>query len=502
MFSDLDKEIEHVRSLVQQRFPVYETRVTPQAVQFLVTVDPATMEQRFDELRLDLVPQNYIPSIRREGGEHVILIQRRPPQRFVGSHVNLVLLLLTIATTTWAGAINWAGYDGIDWLSAEAFAKGSLFFTLPLLAILSIHEMGHYVMARKYGVHASLPFFLPAPGTFLGTFGAMISMRDPMPNRKALIDIGAAGPVLGLVTAIPITLLGLALMGADPRPAPVNAGGGVVIQLPFLYVLLSYFLPIPQDAILHPTAFAGWVGLFVTALNLLPAGQLDGGHVARAVLGDHVKYLSYVAISFMFVLSYWYFGWFIIAVFILLLGARHPPPLNDLTKLDGRRQILAAGAASVLLLSFVAIPLAVIPPVTGVEFTASGDATPVQVLNATVTNGTVQPFTFSLANGGNVKTNVTLTFDGLATFEYVGLFVTFSNVTVGNRTAPFSANQAWIVFSTDETANVTLSLNATGYILATGLLLPFTVKAHAAMVEDLGVPPKDVELTVNLRVVP
>lgn len=498
MFSDLDKEIEHVRGLVQQRFPVYESRVTPQAVQFLVTVDPATMEQRFDELRLDLVPQNYIPSIRREGGEHVILIQRRPSQRFVGSHVNLVLLLLTIATTTWAGAINWAGYDGIDWLSAEAFAKGSLFFTLPLLAILSIHEMGHYVMARRYGVHASLPFFLPAPGTFLGTFGAMISMRDPMPNRKALIDIGAAGPVLGLVTAIPITLLGLALMGADPRPAPVNAGGGVVIQLPFLYVLLSYFLPIPQDAILHPTAFAGWVGLFVTALNLLPAGQLDGGHVARAVLGDHVKYLSYVAISFMFVLSYWYFGWFIIAVFILLLGARHPPPLNDLTKLDGRRQILAAGAASVLLLSFVAIPLAVIPPVTGVEFTASGDATPVQVLNATVTNATVGTFSFLVVNKpGNVETNVTLTLD-LDGLPNVNLEVRFANVTVGNRSAVFSANQTWIVLNSTETANVTLSFNATNYLLPPGDAWPFVVRAR---ISADGVLPKDKQLTINLLVV-
>jgi len=496
MFSDVDKEIESVRNVVARHFPVYETRMTPQAVRFLVTVDPATMDERFDALRLELVPQNYIPFLTREGGEHLITIQRRPEQRFVGVQVNLVLLVLTVLTTTWAGAVNWAGYDGIDWLSAEAFAKGSVFFTLPLMAILGIHEMGHYVMAKRYKVRASLPFFLPAPGTFLGTFGAMISMRDPMPSRKALIDIGAAGPVLGLLTAIPITLLGLALMTVDPRPAPLNSGGAVVIELPFLYQILGWFLPIPQDTILHPTAFAGWVGLFVTALNLLPAGQLDGGHVARAVLGDHGKYLSYAAIALMFGLGLFYFGWMIIALFILLLGSRHPPPLNDLTRLDGKRQLLAGAAAAVLLLSFVAIPVAVIPPEANVDFTAAGGTNATSVVDASVPDADVAIYSFHVRNRGNVETNVSLTLD-LFGITNEGLNVSFWGVDLGNRPGNVSWNRTWFVFNATEVANVTFRFDATAYTGKVPAVWPFLVKA---VVVGEGVPPQERELRINLIV--
>ncbi len=191
MATNVDKEIEYVRGVVAARFPVYETRVTPQAVQFLVTVDPATMEAKFEDLRKELVPKDYIPALTKEGGEHMILVQRRPPQRFVNARVNLILFALTVATTLWAGAVLWAGYEDIDWLSLRAWGMGGLAFTLPLLTILGVHEMGHYVVAKRHQVKASLPFFIPAPILPLGTFGAMISMRDPLPNRKALLDIGA-----------------------------------------------------------------------------------------------------------------------------------------------------------------------------------------------------------------------------------------------------------------------------------------------------------------------
>ena len=489
MFSDVDQEIELVRGIVAQRFPVYETRVTPQAVQFLVNVDPATMEAQFEDLRVELVPKNYIPTLTKDGGEHVILVQRRAPQRFVGAHVNLVLLILTIATTTWAGAINWAGYADVDWLTAEAFANGSLFFTLPLLAILSIHEMGHYVVAKRYKVHASLPFFIPAPLTFLGTFGAMISMRDPMPNRKALIDIGAAGPILGLITAIPVTLIGLVLMSGDPRPAGPNAGGAIIIELPFLYQILAQFVPIPTNAILHPTAFAGWVGLFVTALNLLPAGQLDGGHVARAVLGENGKYVSWAAIVLMLGLGIFYPGWLIIAVFILLLGARHPPPLNDLTKLDVKRHALAFGALAVLLLSFVAIPVQVIEPEAGVQFEDLGaPGVPVTELNETVIGGGAEPYTFRVVNTGNVETNVTLTLD-LLNLPNAGLNASIESVMVGNLTLAVNADNASFVLDSGEWANVTLFLDAGAYSGLPDQDWLFHVKAHVAA---QGVEPFDV----------
>jgi len=501
MFSDVDKEIEYVRSLVAARFTVYETRVTPQAVQFLIQVDPPTMEAKFEDLRKELVPKDYIPTITKEGGEHSIRVARRPPQRFLGAKVNFILFIFTIATTAWAGAVYWSGYDSIDWLSARAWGMGSLTFTLPLLAILGIHEMGHYVVARRYKVRASLPFFLPAPGTLLGTFGAMISMRDPMPNRKALLDIGASGPVLGLVTAIPITLLGFFLMSVDPRPIPANTGGGFAIDLPLLYRILAMFLPIPSDTLLHPTAFAGWVGLFVTALNLLPAGQLDGGHVARAVLGEQGKYVSWGFLAFMFVLGLFFAGWFIIAVFILMLGARHPPPLNDLTKLDGRRYLLAGGAAAVMILSFVAIPLTLIEPQAGVQFetpTASGVA--VAELNATVANARTADLAFVVRSVGNVRANVTLRFDPdtLKALQNVKVNVTFAGVVVGSETGTTNGTSAWFFLDSNATANVTLSLDATAY---TGppppTTWPLTVIAH---VDGDGVAPFDQTVKINATV--
>ncbi|TLZ52177.1 MAG: site-2 protease family protein [Methanobacteriota archaeon] len=497
MFTEADKEIEYVRGVIATRFPVYETRVTPQAVQFLVTVDLATMEAKFEDLRKELVPKNYIPMLTREGGEHTILVQRRPPQRFLGSQVNLLLFILTIGTTMWAGAVYWSGYNNVDWLSLEAWAMGSLTFTLPLLAILGIHEMGHYIVAKRYHVQASLPFFLPAPGTLLGTFGAMISMRDPMPNRKALLDIGASGPVLGLLTAIPVTLLGFFLMSADPRPIPVNTGGGFAIDIPLLYRILAAFMPIPQNTLLHPTAFAGWVGLFVTALNLLPAGQLDGGHVARAVLGERGKYASWAFLGFMFFLGIFYFGWFIIAIFILLLGARHPPPLNDLSRLDGKRYLLAGGAAAVLLLSFVAIPLVPIAPVSGVQFEmTSAPGTAVSSINATVVNHTSQSYALLIRNVGNVRTNVSLTLEGLSNLQNANLNISFGIISIGNTSANGTATAPWFYLDSNETATVNVLLDARGYTFPPALW-SFTLKAH---VLGEGVAAADQILSFNLRV--
>jgi membrane-associated protease RseP (regulator of RpoE activity) len=480
MDSDAGKDIEYVRGVVAQRFPVYDTRVTPQAVQFLVTVDPATMEAKFEDLRKELVPKNFIPFLTREGGEHTILVQRRLPQRFVGWHMNLVLLGLTIATTMWAGAASWEGYSKVPWTSPEAIAMGTLTFTLPLMAILGIHEMGHYVMAKRYQVHASLPFFIPAPGTILGTFGAMISIRDPLPNRKALVDIGAAGPILGLLTAIPVTLVGLLLMSVDPRPVPPNLGGSYSIQLPFLYQILALFIPIPQDTVLHPTAFAGWVGLFVTALNLLPAGQLDGGHVARAVLGERSKYLSWAALIAMLALGTLtvFGGWLIIALFILLLGARHPPPLNDLTKLDGKRHGLAAVVLVVVLLSFVAIPMQIIPPEGGVQFEdVNAPGTPVQALTTNVSRGNTTSFSFLVNNTGNVLTNITLSTDSLD-IGNARLRVSLGEVRIGNRTVAVNANDTYFILNSSEVARVTMVLNATGYTGGQGQNWTFQVRAR------------------------
>lgn len=499
MFSPANSDLEWVRARVAARFPIYETKVTEQAVQFLVNVDPSTMEAKFDELRLELVPKDYIPALAKQGGEYVVLVQRRAPQRFLGRNVNVILLVATLFTTTIAGALSWSGYDGVAFASLEAFGKGSVFFTLPLLSILGLHEMAHYMMAKRYKVHASLPFFLPAPPIPLGTFGAMISLRDPIPSRKALIDIGAAGPIVGLLTAIPVTLAGLWLMAIDPRPAPPNTGGGLQIQLPYLFQALAWLVPIPPDAIIHPTAFAGWVGLFVTALNLLPAGQLDGGHVARALLGENQRYLSYGATLFMILLALvpgGYQGWFIIAIFIIVLGARHPPPLNDLTPLDAKRYVLGAITASVLVLSFAVAPVVQIEPVAKIQFEQIGaEGVPVQTINLTVGAGNKTTASFRVVNAGNVKTAVNLTLD-LQNLQNANLTVAFESVTIGTRSVAPGNGSVSFAFDSDEVANVTLTVNATAYTLASANW-KFSVRAS---VDGEGVRPATTELGFILRV--
>src|SRR5947199_371678 len=155
-------------------------------------------------------------------------------------------------------------------------------------------------------------------------------MRDPIPNRRALLDIGVSGPLVGFAIAIPVTLAGLALSTASTAALPPNAVGEA-IRPSILFSFLSLFFPLPSSFSLHPLAFAGWVGLFVTAINLLPAGQLDGGHLARALLGRRQFYISWAAALILFGLSAFYPGWFIFGFLILMLGVRHPPPLNDIS---------------------------------------------------------------------------------------------------------------------------------------------------------------------------
>lgn len=306
---------------------------------------------------------------RSQGDSYVVVVTHQPRIQPRSVRVNIVLLILTIITTTITGSTLWMGYKGVPFgtftktmitaiTTPEYIAMGALFFSLPLMLILGTHELGHYFMSKYHGVNASLPFFIPLPPgvSFLGTMGAFISMREPMPNKKVLFDIGIAGPIAGLIVAIPVTIIGFLL--AEPVEHVYTAGHGpnVVIGFPFLFQLLYRF--VRPDGGLHPTALAGWVGLFITALNLLPAGQLDGGHVARALLGERSRYLSYATLGGMFLVGiFLYPGWIFLGMLIMLLGAHHPPPLNDLAELDIKRKALGAFSIVLLLLCFTAQPL-------------------------------------------------------------------------------------------------------------------------------------------------
>ena len=285
----------------------------------------------------------------------------------------LLLLALTVVSTVFIGGANESqGLRLPDGLAAALGANGPLFINLgiglaysaALLGILLSHELGHYIVARRLGVRVSFPFFIPLPIGILGTMGAVIQIKEPPPDRRALLRIGVAGPLAGLVVAIPVLLLGLSLSEVGPPPA---AGGYWVEGNSLLYALLKIavfgrFLPDgTQDVLLHPVALAGWAGLLVTGLNLLPAGQLDGGHILYALFGRRVsRYASMVVAAILVALGFVWSGWWLWAVLVVVFGQQPAPVLNEITPLDARGRVLAILGIVAFVLVFTPAPITLV----------------------------------------------------------------------------------------------------------------------------------------------
>ncbi|HET6373270.1 MAG TPA: site-2 protease family protein [Candidatus Polarisedimenticolia bacterium] len=277
--------------------------------------------------------------------------------------LHLVLFTATGYTITLAGALREWVHLGqaeeslrVSLLFDPGFLAAGLPYSLCLLAILTAHEMGHYVACRHYGVDASLPFFIPSLPVPIGTFGAFIRIRAPIPSRKALFDIGVAGPLAGFVVALPIIVYGFltAPAGSPPVGAPVE-------QLPLLMRWLSAGLlgdvPGGYDAMRSGPLRAGWVGCLATALNLLPIGQLDGGHLCYALSARFHRLASRVSLVAFVTLGLLVFpGWLFFATLLIMLGAKHPPVLDEWEGLDRARLATAAGALVILLLCFIPRP--------------------------------------------------------------------------------------------------------------------------------------------------
>jgi membrane-associated protease RseP (regulator of RpoE activity) len=287
--------------------------------------------------------------------------EKRPRWR-VPEHplFHLALLAATFVTTTIFGGAVFSIGGGP--LSGGSFSDG-FSFSIPLLLILGLHELGHYALCRRHGVAATLPYFLPAPiPNLIGTFGALIRIKEPIRDKRALIEIGAAGPLAGFFVALPFLLYGV----TRAEPVTQSAAPGTVL---FDYPILVRFL---QDltgtgrytsAMVreNPTFMAAWFGLLVTALNLLPIGQLDGGHVIRAALGRRQPIASY-AVLLVAALSaskgpIWAFFAFLTALFF---GVRHPPVENDDEPLPFGHQLLALFCLAVFLLCFMLVPIRMI----------------------------------------------------------------------------------------------------------------------------------------------
>jgi membrane-associated protease RseP (regulator of RpoE activity) len=274
--------------------------------------------------------------------------------------VHLPLLLITFLTTTTAGAL----WQGLDPIHHPALLVRGLPFAATLLAILLVHETGHYVMCRWHRVAASLPYFLPAPPTIfpLGTFGAFIRIRARFPNRQALFDIGAAGPWAGFVVALAATAIGLRLSTVQPiQPDAHMLELGDSLLTAFLTRLVLH--ADPATVVLHPIAFAGWFGLFVTSINLLPVSQLDGGHVLYAFNGRQTWGVSALLLALLVWLgTRGWPGWLMWAVIlVLLMRLGHPPTRNDAEPLDPGRRLAALATLVLFIASFVAEPFRILP---------------------------------------------------------------------------------------------------------------------------------------------
>ncbi len=256
--------------------------------------------------------------------------------------------------------------------TVSCYLLGGIWYAAGLMAFLLTHEMGHYLMSVRWGVVASLPYFIPLPSipyvldSPFGTMGAVITMRSPMPNRKALMDIGAAGPLAGFVVASAIMVVGIGISEVvalpDPWPPPGYMAyifGDSLLMKGMIYVFHGA-IPESSDLMLHPLARAGWVGLFVTALNLLPVGQLDGGHITYALFRRHYDRITQVATLGLLVLVMVSYVWILFAVLAIFLGRKHPPPLDDRTEIDRPRRIMGYVAVAIFVLCFMPDPLQVV----------------------------------------------------------------------------------------------------------------------------------------------
>ena len=271
--------------------------------------------------------------------------------------VNVILFIATLITTTLVGSI----MAGSNPFTSIAGLKNGLPFSLTLLSILGIHEFGHYFAARFWKINVTLPFFIPAPFIPIGTFGAVIKMKSSIPNRKALIDVGAMGPIAGFVVAIAASIVGLSMSETGSLKVAEEAGGLILGEsLIFKFLGNAVLGKLPDDTVinLHPVAFAGWLGLFVTALNLIPFGQLDGGHILFALSPRFHELLRRIRIPLLLLMGFTFWeGWFLWALILLFIGGPHPYPDYMDSEIGNFRKLLAFTAIAIFILCVMPAPV-------------------------------------------------------------------------------------------------------------------------------------------------
>ncbi len=360
-------------------------------------------EQAYERLEAVFEREQLLLVFRQEGSAQAVLgvtdMRQTGPSR---PWLNIVFFGLTCLSVLYAGISYGAGYLEVNYrqpllqIVLQSLPLG-LLYGLSLLGILVAHEFGHYFMGRYHRTEVSLPFFLPFPGSLFGTLGAFIRLKSPPRNRRSLMDIGLAGPVAGLVVAIPVLLIGLALSEVGPLPSRTGDMPGTILDsnsqfylegnslfyLAVKFLVKGELLPMPadygglppllywarylltglpaplggRDVSLHPMAWAGWAGLLVTGLNLIPVGQLDGGHALYALLGRRAAHIWPFVLVVMAALTVVWTGWFLFAGLIFFFGRAHAQPLDDITELDRTRRMVAVLGLILFLLIFTPVPL-------------------------------------------------------------------------------------------------------------------------------------------------
>lgn len=359
---------------------------------YLVTFEGELLknsETAYDELDAQLRPRDSFALFRHNTDEtgaphHIHILQRRIVPVKGSPRLNLILLVLTMVSVLFAGTMRNVSHV----LSEEPERAGELMYqtefegelvpvaprieqwwrglpyALSIMLILGAHELGHYFAARYHGHAVSLPYFIPMPISALGTMGAVIRSREPMKNRRVLMDIGAAGPLAGMVFAIPILLIGIATSPIIPTqeldPGQYIQEGNSIIYFVAKFIVKGEVLPNANgDVFINQMAFAGWLGLLVTALNLIPVGQLDGGHVLYSLVGRRARVVFYPVVLTLFVLAAvsQTVVWLVWGVLLFILGRFYAPPLDNITPLDPRRRRLAIFTLVVFALVFTPVPL-------------------------------------------------------------------------------------------------------------------------------------------------
>jgi len=355
-------------------------------------------EAAYDQLSKAVKPLGFMPLFREEEGEQVILIVNQLPEPKPGPvWVNILLFVLTILSVMFTGA-QFAGTEvtapfQLSFIAFLAYLLKGWPFAVSLLGILLAHELGHYLVGRSRGENVTLPYFIPFPFSAFGTMGAFINMKEIPKNKKHLLDIGIAGPLIGLLVAIPVLFIGLSLSSAGPIEADLPEGyvhfleGNSLFYLfakyltfgkllpqpasygtmgPFLYWLRYFFTgsPVPLgglDVQIHPVAWAGWAGLFVTAINLIPAGQLDGGHILYVLFGKkNAKRTFPFILGLLVIMGFFWSGWWLWAALVFFFGRRYAEPLDQITPIDRKRKLLGVLALIIFFLIFTPVPLVIV----------------------------------------------------------------------------------------------------------------------------------------------